>query len=251
MMNADNYRIVTAKDYPDWGEAAEEALMDLAWPAFMLHDPVAGRYWGRLYQDYAEYQFGLFDGERLVAVGNSLPLFWQGEWQDLSDEGWDWEIEKGFKDREAGRTPNILGALGITIDPEYQGKGMSARLVAAMKEIGKAHGLTALIAPVRPSLKSRYPLIPMDRYIQWRDADGLPFDSWLRVHARLGADIVKVCHKAMKISGTIAKWQKWTGMQFPESGTYIVPGALTAIKMDCEADRGEYVDPNVWMVHSI
>ncbi len=249
-MNADNYTIVTARERPEWYEAGQ-ALMDRAWPEIMMHDPVAGRYWDRLYQDFPEYQFALFDGDRLVAVGNSLPLVWQGEFQDLPGEGWDWEIEKGFLDLQAGRRANILGALGITIDPDLQGKGLSARMVMAMKAIGRANGLSALIAPVRPNLKSRYPLIPMERYIQWQNADGLPFDPWLRVHARLGAKIIKVCHKAMTISGTIAKWQKWTGMQFPESGTYIIPGALTAIGMDCEADRGVYVEPNVWMVHKI
>ncbi len=249
-MNTDKYTIVTAQERPEWGLTGDE-LINRAWPELVLHDPVASRYWDRLYQDFAEYQFALFDGEQIIAVANSLPLFWHGDWQDLPDEGWDWEIEKGFLDREAGQRPNILGALGITIDPKYQGKGLSGRAVEAMKDIGRAHGLTALIAPVRPNLKSRYPLIPMERYIQWRDANGLPFDPWLRVHARLGAELVKVCPKAMVISGSVARWAEWTGMRLPESGSYIVPGALNPIDIDCEANQGVYVEPNVSMVHRI
>jgi len=120
-----------------------------------------------------------------------------------------------------------------------------------MKAIGKEYGFHRLIAPVRPSLKSRYPLTAIDRYVEWTTADGLPFDPWLRVHARLGARIVKVCHYAMHIPGTIAEWQAWTSMRFPESGPYIVPGALLPVQIDVETDLGTYVEPNVWMVHEI
>jgi hypothetical protein len=38
-------------------------------------------------------------------------------------------------------------------------------------------------------------------------------------------------------------------MALPESGVYIVPGALVPIEIDREQDEGVYVEPNVWMVH--
>ena len=47
----------------------------------------------------------------------------------------------------------------------------------------------------------------------------------------------------------IREWEKWTGMRFPESGKYIVPGALVPVQIDCERDLGSYVEPNVWMYH--
>lgn len=40
-------------------------------------------------------------------------------------------------------------------------------------------------------------------------------------------------------------------MRFPESGEYIVEGALVPVEMDVERDRGTYVEPNVWMVHEV
>jgi hypothetical protein len=61
-----------------------------------------------------------------------------------------------------------------------------------MAEIGRDHGLDTLIAPVRPTLKHRYPLTPIERYLSWRRPDGTHLDPWLRTHERLGADIVKV-----------------------------------------------------------
>ena len=120
-----------------------------------------------------------------------------------------------------------------------------------MKAIGETHGFDAMIAPVRPTLKSRYPLTPMERYIQWQNDDGLPFDAWIRVHVRLGAEIVKVCSQSMRITGTVDDWEQWAEMRFPESGTYVVPGALVPIEIDRDTNQGTYVEPNVWMRHPI
>jgi hypothetical protein len=40
-------------------------------------------------------------------------------------------------------------------------------------------------------------------------------------------------------------------MAFPESGSYVVPEALVTVDIDREADRGLYVEPNVWMHHRL
>ena len=114
-----------------------------------------------------------------------------------------------------------------------------------MKALAKARGYAHLIAPVRPNRKSLYPLTPMERYIRWRREDGAPFDPWLRVHWKLGAQILKVASNSMEVRGSVAQWEKWTGMRFPESGEYVVPGALTPVAMDLEKDEGVYRDPNV------
>ena len=39
------------------------------------------------------------------------------------------------------------------------------------------------------------------------------------------------------------------GLAFPESGAYVVPGALVPVEIDRERDEGVYVKPNIWMVH--
>ncbi len=41
------------------------------------------------------------------------------------------------------------------------------------------------------------------------------------------------------------------GMRFPESGAYVVAGALEPATIDCEKNAGRYYDANVWMKHSI
>jgi hypothetical protein len=40
-------------------------------------------------------------------------------------------------------------------------------------------------------------------------------------------------------------------MEFPDSGSYVVDGALVPISIDRAADRGDYVEPNVWMRHRV
>ena len=65
------------------------------------------------------------------------------------------------------------------------------RLIEAARQAAAAAGLASVIAPVRPTLKERYPLIPIERYVEWRRDDGSHFDPWIRVHERVGGEIVQ------------------------------------------------------------
>ena len=243
------YDIITSEGRPDFTEQTS-ILTSAAWPEFMLHDPVSALFTD-LYEKLGKYQFALVEkttGE-WIAMGNSIPLAFDGNPADLPDTGWDWALQKGVHDHDTGRKPTILCAIQVVTSPAFKSKGMSIEAVRVMKSIGVEHGLKEMIAPVRPSLKSQYPLTPIDDYINWNNTDGLPFDPWMRVHARLGAKVIKPCPLAMRISGTIAEWESWTEMRFPQSGKYIIPGALRPVDFDIEADRGVYVEPNVWMHH--
>ena len=219
------------------------------WPEFMYHDAVLERLFGRVISDYPEFQFYAWDDEReeVVGVGNTVPAAWDSRAETLPDDGIDAVVEGRFADDPP--TPNVLCALQILIAPEYRGQALSSRMIQRMAEIGREHGLDTLIAPVRPNLKHNYPLTPMERYIEWRRADGSLLDPWLRTHERLGAEIAKVAPESSRVPGTVAQWEEWTGMVFPESGSYVVPGALVPVEIDRERDEGLYVEPNVWMVH--
>ena len=111
------------------------------------------------------------------------------------------------------------------------------------------HGLTRLIAPVRPSWKARYPLAPIERYVRWRREDGRLLDPWMRTHERLGARVGAPLPRSLRIDGTVADWESWVGMPFPESGDYVFPEGLATVRIDREADLGSYWEPNVWMIH--
>ncbi len=155
----------------------------------------------------------------------------------------------GVDSHRRGCRPNLLCALQVVVFSEYRGRGISKVAVEAMRAIGRSRGLADMIAPVRPSRKHEFPRVPISEYIKRTDSAGRPFDPWLRVHSDLGAKIVKPCPTAMRITGTVAQWEEWTGIQFPGSGDYIIPGALVPVIIDCESDRGDYIEPNVWMHH--
>lgn len=91
--------------------------------------------------------------------------------------------------------------------------------------------------PVRSSFKSKYPFISIDNYIKWKREDRLPYDPWLRVQVRFGGKIIKHCHKAMYIPGTISEWEDWIKMKFYEINNYVIQGALEPIKINLEKYR--------------
>ena len=216
----------------------------------MYHDAVLERLFGRVISEYAEFQFYAWDDEReeVVGVGNAIPATWDGQAATLPDGGVDAVVEARFADDPPA--PTVLCALQILIAPEYRGQALSSRMIQRMAEIGRAHGLDTLVAPVRPNLKHSYPLTPIGRYIEWRRPDGQLLDPWLRTHERLGATIAKVAPESMRVPGTVAQWEEWTKLAFPDSGSYVVPGALVPVEIDRERDEGLYVEPNLWMVHS-
>jgi GNAT superfamily N-acetyltransferase len=251
-MTDSRFQLITPATRADY-QTLVEPLADACWPEFMLHDPIADQYWNDLFERFSEYQFGLLDTEtgQAAAMGNSLPLHWDGDPRELPEGGFDWAMQQAVQDHQAGLEPRTQCAIQIAIHPDHQGQGLSSHMVGLMRQIGEEKGFRQLIAPVRPNQKSQYPLTDIDRYITWLTDEGLPFDAWLRVHVRLGARIIKPCHQAMLIPGTLAQWSAWTGMKFPESGRYIVPGGLNPIDVDVAADEGVYLEPNVWTVHSL
>ena len=251
-MDTSRFQFIKPQDLTDYRDRAGD-IGEVSWPEFMMHDSIANEYWHELFDRFSEYQFALMDTEtnRMAAMGNSLPFHWENELSELPEKGWDWVFLRAVEDHRHGVAPNIQSAIQIAIHPEYRSQGLSTEMIRAMREIGRSQGFRHLVAPVRPNQKSSYPLISIDDYIKWTNDEGLPFDAWLRVHARVGAQIIKPCHEAMTIRGTRLDWEQWTGLRFPQTGTYHIPGALNPMEMDIEKDEGVYIEPNVWMVHQI
>ena len=241
------------------------------WPVYNTHGDVLNRYWGRLYDDFPEFQFVLYDeGEDIVlAEGHTIPCAWDGTAEGLP-AGIDGMIEVPFKaESQVGVAmkhvreplPNLqsvrpevsaaLSAMAIEIRPEAQGGGLSRAMLEGMRKIARRHDLGDLLAPVRPSWKERYPLTPIERYARWTRDDGLPFDPWIRTHVRLGGEILRPEPRSMRISGTVAEWEEWTETAFPESGEYVFPRGLAPLAVDREQDLGLYFEPNLWMVHRV
>lgn len=237
-------RTFTYAERPDL--AARTGEIDDTFAEFLGQGEVVLRHWHRLRTDLPELQLVLWDDERDAVVGHARTL--PARAAEGLPGGVDDVLETWFGG--AGRPePDVLSALVAVVDRRRQGEGLSSLLIGAMRELARRHGFAALIAPVRPTWKDRYPLIPMERYASWTRDDGLPFDPWLRVHARLGATLLEVCPASMRIEGSVAEWRDWTGLDFPDDGEYVVPGALVPVRV--AGGRGEYVEPNVWMRHPV
>jgi GNAT superfamily N-acetyltransferase len=232
--------VVRYVDRPELRERRREELNEF--PEYMNHNAMGSKYWGRLYTDFPAFQLAVVDGDSLIGevhalslpvVGNQLP------------SGWDEAFERGM---EAGGG-NVVSLLAISVKPDARGKGVPALLIEAVRSAAREAGHESVIAPVRPTLKDRYPLIPIERYVEWRRDDGSHFDPWIRTHERLGGTIAGPCPDSMLIQAPVADWEEWTGMQFPEDGVYIVPGMLAPLEV--HQGVGTHVEPNVWLRHAV
>lgn len=221
------------------------------WPPFMQHDSTVNKYWDSLYSRFINFQFAKFEGKNLVAVGNSIPVHFDQTYGSLPDTGLDWAMAKSNTDYEKGLQPNLLIAVQILISPNIQGKGISYKMLQTMKDIANAHNIPAIALPIRPTLKHKYPLIPMDEYIGWKNEKGEPYDPWIRVHLKNGGKIIKCCPQSMDISAPIELWEEWTGMEFQSTGEYVIDKALVPVKFNIEENVGRYMEPNIWIVYDL
>jgi len=236
-------QIFTDAERPDLYERLDD--LEDPWPEFIHHDETVIRLWPRLHGELPDFQLILHDADTDTVLGRgcTIPVAWDGRTDTLSGGVVD-ALEAGFSE---GPDRNVLCALVAVVDPKQQGRGFSGHLIEGMARTAGRAGLDCLIAPVRPTWKDRHPLVPFEDYIGWTREDGLPFDPWIRLHTRLGAEILGIAARSLDISGSVEEWESWTGMRFPEDRDYVVPGALVPVRF--EGGVGRYVEPNVWMRH--
>ena len=243
-------RIFTHAERPDLRERLEE--IGNPWPEFMLHGQVTNRYWADLYERFPACQLVLYDAgaDVLLGKGNTIPVTWDGSVPGLL-AGVDEALTHGIRLHEQGQQPTTLCALVATVAPGYRGRGLSMHLINGMREVALRQQLGCLLAPVRPTLKDAYPDTPFEDYVGRRREDGTRFDPWIRLHERLGGEILTVCPQSCVVEGTIAEWEHWTHRTFPESGDYQIEGGLAPVDIDLQHDRGRYAEPNLWMRHKV
>jgi GNAT superfamily N-acetyltransferase len=235
-------KLVRYADRPDLVESRD--LASQTFPEFMTHHAM-GYYWRRPYTDFPSFQLALLDGEALVAEAHAIPIPWDGTVAGLP-VGWEQAFELGMTTQLA---PTALSMLVISVDPARQGERLGGRMLEAAREAARAEGLGAVLAPVRPTLKARYPLIPIEEYMAWRRPDGSHFDPWIRLHERVGGEIAAAAPESMTIEGPVADWEEWTGMALPADGDYVVPGMLAPLLV--RDGHGRHVEPNVWIHHAL
>ncbi len=238
-------KIVRYVDRPELLGRRQAELSAATFPAYMHKNEPGNRYWGRLYSDFPEFQVALVDDDELLAEAHAVPLPWDGSLDDLP-AGWEEGFVRGMTSAEPA---TALMALAISVAPARQGQRLSSRMIASFTENARAARLSSVIAPVRPTLKERYPLISIDRYVEWRRSDGSHFDPWIRIHERVGGEIIALAPESMTLRAPAADWEEWTKMQFPGDGKYIFPGGLAPLVV--RDGVGVHIEPNIWMLHRV
>lgn len=238
----------TLQERPELGDQVGRLARE-GWPTFLMHGDIT--HWDTLFDEFADLQVLFCEpADNVVAVGHTVPFVWDGD-PDTLPPTMAGLMDGAVRARRDGETPDSLSALAALVTASHRRRGLSAEILRSMRSSARDRGMHALVAPVRPTLKSSYPLTPFEHYIGWRRDDGTPFDPWLRVHHRLGAEFLRIMPRSLVVTGTVSEWEEWTGMVFPENGPYVVPGALQPVEMDLERDEGRYEDPNVWMRHPV
>ena len=239
--------VVTTGDRHDLDGQARDALRTV-WPEFIFHDPIVPDYIGRVETYFPQFDVLLLDDGQVVAGGWGVPIHWDGTVGALPD-GYDGALVSAVTGHEDSTPADTLCIMAAAVKADRQGGGLAGKTLTVLRERAIAAGLERVVAPVRPALKSRYPLAPMDRFARWARADGLHIDPWIRAHQRLGATVLAPAPRSMIIIGTVAEWEDWTAMAYPETGQYVVPDALDLVAIDREQDRGTYAETNLWMRH--
>ena len=159
--------VTTLRDRPDLYEEQNQVGSN-GWPPFLLNDPVAIRCWSSLIEAFPEYQLVLLDHlETIVAVINTVPLYFDQDWGKLPDGGAEWGIEQSLDDFNSKTAVNCLMGVQVVIAPDFQGRGLSSDSLVQMKRLSLENGLDHVIIPLRPASKHRFPLVAMEDYIDW------------------------------------------------------------------------------------
>jgi GNAT superfamily N-acetyltransferase len=227
-----------------------ERLFGDGWPAFITADQEVKRHIGAVREWFADLELVLVDAHNtLVAAGWSVPLCWNRR-PDHLPGGYTDSLARAVDGHRRSQPPDTLVIAAAQVHPDHRGRGVAAELLMAFRALASQRGWPRVIAPVRPTLKARYPLTSIDEFAAWtRPSDGAPLDPWLRTHWRLGARIIATEPRSQTMTGSVADWEDWTGMVFPSTGEYIVPDGLAPLRIDRETDRGTYDEPNVWVQH--
>jgi GNAT superfamily N-acetyltransferase len=240
-------QIVTSADRHDLDDEARAAFRG-EWPEFIFHDPVSNAHIERVEAYFPRYDILLLADGEVAAGGWGVPIAWNGTVAALPD-GYDGAMVRAVEGHENSVEPDTLCVMAAAVKRGHQGTGRAGQVLTALRERAAGDGLLRVIAPVRPTLKTRYPLTPMSQFARWARADGLHLDPWVRTHQRLGARILGPARRSMVITGTVVEWEGWAKMAFPQSGRYVVPDALDLVRVDRDADRGRYDETNLWMRH--
>lgn len=244
-MEFDCLEAVTLAERPELLEIMEPAIFS-AFPEFLAHDRVWNECWPVLLDTWPELHLFLVEPTGApVGMASAVPATWDGTLEGLPP-GTHASMVRAVERRSASSGFDTACLVQAVMDPGHLGKGLGQAVMRASIEHARALGYERVISPIRPTAKQDYPTIPLSSYVHWRRPDGLPVDPWLRLQQRVGGTMLVVCDDSLVVEGTVSEWEAWTGLVFPESAEYVIPGGQEMLAIDREADHGRYAESHVW-----
>jgi hypothetical protein len=96
---------------------------------------------------------------------------------------------------EEQQPPNTVVGLFIKVEHDLREHGWAANIVHQMKTLASNIGSSALVIPLR--LPTRYEVqnaeMPFEEFVALKRENGESADHWLRLHTRLGAQVIGLC----------------------------------------------------------
>jgi len=223
------------------------------WPEFMRHNRISDAYFFQSLKAFPAICLIATSADgAVVADAHAVAFALGGAGRSkLPAGGWEQAVIWAFHDADRGVAPNTACALNISVAASCQEQGLSGLMLEELRRAVGAFGLSTLIAPVRPIWKHREPATSMTEYAARVRTDGLPYDPWLRTHVRAGGQIIGVAPTSWVIAGSLTEWRSWTGLSFDRDGAIDVPSALVPVHCNTRADHAIYVEPNVWIRHTL
>ncbi len=202
-----------------WSDAQLEALFAEGFPNFITADREVKKYIGRVRECFPQLDVMLVDeSDEPVATGWGVPISWSEETDDLPTSFAD-VLCRSVEIHETLADADTFVICGGVVHPERKGSGVAGELITALCAIGETHGLTRVVAPVRPTRKHLYP------------------------------QVIAMAPAAQVMTGTVSEWEAWTDLAMPVSGEYVIPQGMSVLRVERDADLGTYVEPNVWLRH--
>lgn len=150
---------------------------------------------------------------------------------------------------------NAVGMMSINVHSDYQGKGLTKVIIAAVKDRAAKLGVTHIMGSFRPSQFGEYstqnPKASIKEYIdKKRKEDDMPHDAWLRALTRNGMRMLRMDDAAMVVPDvTRSEFENHKSSYNPEKWKQIAPAVWrcgeTGVWLVGEKSA-VYVESNVW-----
>jgi GNAT superfamily N-acetyltransferase len=219
---------------------------DDSFPKFLNEEPTWIKTRDEILSSFARTHYFVVDRDtgKLAGLCINVPFAWTGETSDLP--GYNELLQRCLIERREAKVPTALAGILGAVAPEYQSQGVSRLFLGAAVEALGALGLRNYLSPVRPSNKQFYPNFSIDEFLSWRTPNGDLIDPWLASFVRGGSKMLGVAHDAITMTASCTQWSEWTGMRFPVSGHYVIPGCHRLLEVDVGRGIGRYAEDHVW-----